>query len=155
MKGSWTDWHVDFAASSVYYTVLRGAKAFFFIRPTEGNLAAYAKCRSNASYASPASVSNQTERVGWLTCNHHTTGSGNHDHQQNVWLGDWCDEVRKVTLEAGDTMIIPTGYIHAVYTPKDSLVFGGNYLHGYNVETREYLEVSIEIVKDTSTLDLI
>ena len=26
MRGAWTDWHVDFAASSVYYTVHTGAK---------------------------------------------------------------------------------------------------------------------------------
>lgn len=25
------------------------------------------------------------------------------------------------------------GWIHAVYTPKDSLVFGGNFLHSYNI----------------------
>lgn len=27
MNGSWTDWHIDFAASSVYYTVHTGSKA--------------------------------------------------------------------------------------------------------------------------------
>lgn len=55
-KDSWTDWHVDFAASSVYYNVHTGSKVslrtllqtdpqvFFFIRPTEANLAAYAQC---------------------------------------------------------------------------------------------------------------
>lgn len=31
-------------------------------------------------------------------------------------------------------MFIPTGWIHAVYTPEDSLVFGGNFLHNYNIE---------------------
>jgi len=30
-------------------------------------------------------------------------------------------------------MLIPTGWIHAVYTPEDSLVFGGNFLHGFNI----------------------
>lgn len=30
--------------------------------------------------------------------------------------------------------MIPTGWIHAVYTPVDSLVFGGNFLHGFNIE---------------------
>lgn len=74
MKGSWTDWHVDFAASSVYYTIHSGSKVFYFIKPTDENMAAYAK---------------------W---------SGSADHQENVWLGDWVDEVRKVTLHAGDTM---------------------------------------------------
>lgn len=51
-------------------------------------------------------------------------------------------------------MIIPTGWIHAVvrlhtsspfykrnhapqYTPTDTLVFGGNFLHSYNVATRK------------------
>lgn len=42
------DWHVDFAASSVYYTVHTGSKVFFFIRPTEANLAAYARCKRRA-----------------------------------------------------------------------------------------------------------
>jgi F-box/leucine-rich repeat protein 10/11 len=74
MKDSWTDWHVDFAASSVYYSVHTGSKVFFFIRPTEANLAAYAS---------------------W---------SGSADLQASTWLPDLCDEVRKVTLTAGDTM---------------------------------------------------
>ena len=46
MKGSWTDWHVDFAASSVYYTIHTGSKVFYFIRPTEKNLKAYNECKS-------------------------------------------------------------------------------------------------------------
>jgi len=28
------------------------------------------------------------------------------------------------------------GWIHAVYTPEDSLVFGGNFLHSFNVVTQ-------------------
>jgi F-box/leucine-rich repeat protein 10/11 len=30
--------------------------------------------------------------------------------------------------------MIPTGWIHAVYTPDDSLIFGGNFLHAFNME---------------------
>ena len=26
------------------------------------------------------------------------------------------------------------GWIHAVYTPVDSLVFGGNFLHSFNID---------------------
>jgi len=102
---AWTDWHIDFAGSSVYYHVLRGAKVFYFIRPTPSNLAAYER---------------------W---------SGT-DMQSNTWLGDMVDEVTKVELTAGNTMIIPTGWIHAVYTPVDTLVFGGNFLHSYNMATQ-------------------
>ncbi|RXK37331.1 hypothetical protein M231_05397 [Tremella mesenterica] len=122
-KGAWTDWHVDFAASSVYYSIHTGSKVFvisflglgdlntndqtfFFIRPTESNLKAYA------------------------------TWSGSAELQQSTWLGNMCDEVRKVTLTQGDTMIIPAGYIHAVYTPEDAIVFGGNFLHSYDIDVQ-------------------
>ena len=37
--------------------------------------------------------------------------------QSNIWLGDMVDEVVKVTLYPGNTMIIPTGWIHAVVSP--------------------------------------
>lgn len=30
-------------------------------------------------------------------------------------------------------MIIPTGWIHAVFTPADSIVIGGNFLHGFDI----------------------
>ncbi|KAI0693879.1 Clavaminate synthase-like protein [Cytidiella melzeri] len=105
VANAWTDWHVDFAGSSVYYHILSGSKVFYFIRPTPPNLAAYER---------------------W---------SGT-EMQSHAWLGDLCDEVFKVELHAGNTMIIPTGWIHAVYTPVDTLVFGGNFLHSFNVATQ-------------------
>eukprot|EP00937_MAST-01D_sp_MAST-1D-sp2_P001170 g1170.t1 len=39
----------------------------------------------------------------------------------------WCE------LRAGETLIIPAGWLHAVYTPEDSLVFGGNFLHSFDI----------------------
>lgn len=30
-------------------------------------------------------------------------------------------------------LYVPSGWIHAVYTPEDSLVFGGNILHSFNI----------------------
>ncbi|KAK7466936.1 JmjC domain-containing histone demethylation protein 1 [Stygiomarasmius scandens] len=105
VEGAWTDWHVDFAGSSVYYHIVSGSKVFYFIKPTPANLAAY-------------------ERWSGTEVQNHT------------WLGDMVDEVMKVTLVQGNTMIIPTGWIHAVYTPVDTLVFGGNFLHSYNVTTQ-------------------
>lgn len=44
------------------------------------------------------------------------------------------DECYKLSIEAGQTLLLPTGWIHAVYTPLDSLVYGGNFLNTYNVE---------------------
>ncbi|KAM0789651.1 hypothetical protein ACM66B_000453 [Microbotryomycetes sp. NB124-2] len=106
VKRCWTDWHVDFAGSSVYYHILRGGKVFYFIRPTPENLLAYER---------------------W---------SGSQEKQENTWLGDDVDCVYKVTLQPGNTMIIPTGWPHAVFTPSDSLVIGGNFLHSLNIGTQ-------------------
>ena len=33
----------------------------------------------------------------------------------------------KIILDPGNSLLIPSGWIHAVYTPEDSLVFGGNF----------------------------
>ena len=41
--------------------------------------------------------------------------------------------VLRVVLNAGETLMIPSGWIHAVFTPKPSLVFGGNFLHSLNI----------------------
>lgn len=42
-------------------------------------------------------------------------GSGDAELQQSKWLGDMCEGgVEKIRITAGDTMIIPAGYIHAV-----------------------------------------
>ena len=38
----------------------------------------------------------------------------------------------KVAVE-GRIIVFNTGWIHAVLTPEDSLVFGGNFLHRYNI----------------------
>jgi hypothetical protein len=40
-----------------------------------------------------------------------------------------ADQCYVIELEAGSTLMIPSGWIHAVYTREDSLVFGGNFLH--------------------------
>lgn len=58
------------------------------------------------------------------------------------------DQCYKCTLRQGQTMLIPTGWIHAVYTPVDSLVFGGNFLHSLNIPIQ--LQI-YEIEKRTKT----
>ena len=54
--------------------------------------------------------------------------------QNETFLGDMVDKVYKVSVKEGQTLFIPTGWIHAVMTPKDSLVFGGNFLHSLNIQ---------------------
>ena len=54
--------------------------------------------------------------------------------QADVFFGDTVEKCSRVNIAAGQTLFIPTGWIHAVYTPADSLVFGGNFLHSFGIE---------------------
>lgn len=102
--GCFTDFHVDFGGTSVWYHVLEGKKEFLLIDPTEQHLRIYEE---------------------WLC----------QPNQSLVWFCDMIQEPPiKILLEEGQTLIIPTGWIHAVYTPQDSLVFGGNFLHGLEIK---------------------
>ncbi|CAD0107658.1 unnamed protein product [Aureobasidium uvarum] len=114
---SFTDFHIDFGGSSVYYHILRGKKTFFFIPPKPGHLKKY---------------------EDW-----------NNSHEQNfTWLPDATKECYRVDLSAGDTMLIPSGWIHAVWTPENSLVIGGNFLTRMHYST-QFRIVDIEKVIKT------
>uniref|UniRef100_A0A8D9A856 [histone H3]-dimethyl-L-lysine(36) demethylase n=1 Tax=Cacopsylla melanoneura TaxID=428564 RepID=A0A8D9A856_9HEMI len=103
VKGCYTDFHIDFGGTSVWYHILRGSKVFWLIPPTEHNIKLYEQ---------------------WVL-------SGK---QGDIFFGDTVERCGRITLTSGNTFFIPTGWIHAVYTPKDSLVFGGNFLHSYGIE---------------------
>jgi len=104
----YTDFHIDFGGSSVYYHVLHGQKTFFFIPPKKEHLKKYEEWCLSAD-------------------------------QNSTFLGDWTKECYRVDLTAGDTMLIPSGWIHAVWTPVDTLVIGGNFL------TRMHYGMQIQI----------
>ena len=55
------------------------------------------------------------------------------EHQSERFLGDET-KCFKLELTQGQTILMPSGWIHAVYTPEDSLVFGGNFLHSLAVQ---------------------
>ncbi len=54
--------------------------------------------------------------------------------QSSVFLADMVEDCQRIVLKPGWTFMLPSGWIHAVYTAKDSLVFGGNFLHSFNIE---------------------
>ncbi|GMR32093.1 hypothetical protein PMAYCL1PPCAC_02288, partial [Pristionchus mayeri] len=49
--------------------------------------------------------------------------------RDSKFFGEYVEECARVDVLQGQTMIVPSGYIHAVYTPEDSICFGGNILH--------------------------
>ncbi|XP_028271549.1 lysine (K)-specific demethylase 2Aa isoform X3 [Parambassis ranga] len=102
VEGCYTDFHIDFGGTSVWYHILRGTKVFWLIPPTPENLELY---------------------ENWVL-------SGK---QGDIFLGDRASDCQRIELKQGCTLIIPSGWIHAVYTPMDSMVFGGNFLHSFNI----------------------
>ena len=107
-----TDFHIDFGGSSVYYHILKGKKTFFFIPPEPKYLKKYEDwCMSAA--------------------------------QNYSWLGDQTKCCYRADLSEGDTMLIPSGWIHAVWTPENSLVIGGNFLTRLHYEN-QFRVVEIE-----------
>ncbi|OCL08226.1 hypothetical protein AOQ84DRAFT_45227 [Glonium stellatum] len=106
----YTDFHIDFGGSSVYYHIVKGKKTFFFIPPTKHNLKKYEEwCLSPA--------------------------------QNWTFLPHQVKECYRIDLSEGDTMLIPSGWIHAVWTPENSLVIGGNFL------TRLHYDMQIRVAE--------
>lgn len=135
VAGCYTDFHIDFGGTSVWYHIIRGRKVskidcyypdlklfrnvwqiFWLIAPTDSNLKKYEE---------------------W-------TLSGK---QSDTFFGDLVEKCGRIVLDAGNTFMIPSGWIHAVYTPVDSLVFGGNFLHSYAIEHQLRCAQIEEIIK--------
>ncbi|KAL3945395.1 MAG: hypothetical protein SGBAC_000528 [Bacillariaceae sp.] len=104
--GCYTDFHVDFGGTSVWYHVLSGSKDFCLIMPTKANLQVFEDWNCNSN-------------------------------QATIFLPNLIEDkstIIRITLKASQTMIIPSAWIHGVYTPTDSLVLGGNFLHGLDIQ---------------------
>jgi len=54
--------------------------------------------------------------------------------QSDVFFGDMVEKCGRFQIPPGGTFFIPSGWIHAVYTVQDSIVFGGNFLHSFSIE---------------------
>uniref|UniRef100_A0A8C9TKU6 [histone H3]-dimethyl-L-lysine(36) demethylase n=1 Tax=Scleropages formosus TaxID=113540 RepID=A0A8C9TKU6_SCLFO len=113
VQGCYTDFHIDFGGTSVWYHILRGGKVFWLIPPTPQNLEMY---------------------ENWVL-------SGK---QSDIFLGDKATDCQRIELKQGYTFMIPSGWIHAVYTPVDTLVFGGNFLHSFNIP----MQLHINTIED-------
>jgi hypothetical protein len=93
---------------------------FYFIPPTPENLKRYSTWSSSPRqtkvfFGNEVDICYETHVYAGILTNHL------HDNWLLICL-----------LLTGQTLLIPTGWIHAVFTPVDSLVFGGNFLHGLN-----------------------
>lgn len=113
----------DLRVSSVWYTVLHGEKWWCVVKPTEETLNAYANYHEEGD-----------KRVDFFLKRIAKTLKLEED---NPKLKDYIVWVKQTE---GQTVIIPSGWIHAVHTPIDSLAIGGNFLHGYSIQQQAEIE---------------
>jgi hypothetical protein len=165
--GSYTDFHIDFGGSSVWYHVVRGQKIFVVSPPTRQNLRVYEEwlchpdqdkiflpdlmkeraCPDMHCYSTSDAFSSASSVSTYSSASTATT----YGSSAAAALGDLADEMAffrnslqnalstnknalRFTLNEGETLVLPAGWIHAVYTPVDSLVFGGNFVHGLDMQ---------------------
>ncbi|XP_074595274.1 lysine-specific demethylase 7B-like [Brevipalpus obovatus] len=108
MRDSYTDFHIDFGGTSVWYHIVKGEKIFYLIQPTVMNLEKYKEWSTSLD---------QSEKFFPKYLDAHS-------------------QCYQLTLKEGNTLFIPSGWIHAVLTTQDSLVFGGNFLHPLSIKSQ-------------------
>lgn len=105
MKGSFSDVHIDFSSTCVFYHVKKGKKVFYVAPLTEYTWKVYQEFESG--------------------------------QRPNEWIVDVLfDHWERVEINEGETAMIPSGYLHFVWTPEDSLVIGGNFLMQQSLESQ-------------------
>ena len=102
VAGCFSDFHVEFGGTSVWYYQFKGERTFWLIPPTQEIFSLY---------------------EGWVTAG----------CQTDIFFGDLASDCQRVCLEQGQSLIIPGGWVFAVFTSKDSIAFSGNFLHSFNI----------------------
>ncbi|XP_023336351.1 jmjC domain-containing histone demethylation protein 1 [Eurytemora carolleeae] len=65
------------------------------------------------------------------------------------FFGDIAEGCCRLDLVSGNTLFIPSGWIHAVYSVKDAIAFSGSFLHSFSIENQlkvNYVEESLRVL---------
>lgn len=127
VAGAYTDFHVDFGGSAGWYHMVRGCKELVLIPPSNRTMERYETwlCLPNHGHVFfPDFV---TCRV---SVRDHSRSSPNTD-----------PGIYRISLREGESLYLPPGWIHAVYTVEDSIAFGGNFMHGSGEAMKWQLKV--------------
>lgn len=139
VKGCLTDFHIDFAATSVYYSPILGHKKFIMFPPLKRNLDIYKRwCLSsnqNDSWLPDLIPPLKPSEIKAIRADPSIPNS-------------YINNGLVVEVQKGDLLLLPSGWIHAVITLEDSLVFGGNFLNlislGSHIEAYQ-LEIDTQV----------
>jgi Cupin len=112
------DCHFDYGGLAAWFYVLKGQKDFILIEPTRNNIELYESCYD-------------AKKPG------------------NEWFctrvaRDHPDTLYRITLREGQTLVFPAGFIHAVYTPLDTIAFVGCFMYDEAASTSLYMHDNVE-----------
>lgn len=125
VAGSYTDFHIDFAGTSVYYSPLSGHKQFILIPPIHRNLEAYKKwC-----------LSDEQNNVWFPSLLKPLTLRDIEKMKSHAVPNAYLNNGFVVDILPGDLLLLPSMWIHAVYTKEDSIIIGGNFLNLLSLES--------------------
>lgn len=123
VKNCYTDFHIDFAGTSVYYSLLSGNKQFILLPPTDLNLKKYKDwC-----------LSEDQNKVWFPSTVKELSVSEFNKYKRKI---DACylNNGFVIDVQPGDLLLLPSMWIHAVHTLQDSIIIGGNYLNLLSLE---------------------
>nr|CAD7435438.1 unnamed protein product [Timema monikensis] len=123
VKGCYTDFHTEIGGSSSWYHVVRGKKlanALVVLSPTaeDGEIEIF--------WLIPPTEHNLELYEQWLVS----------EKSPSTFLGDKVEKCGRCILSPGETLLIPSGWLHAVYAQRDTLMFGGKFLHSFGIDAQ-------------------
>lgn len=148
VSGCYTDFHIDFGGTSVWYHILKGEKVFLLIPPSKKNYDAFTTWHRDELQETVffGDMVEACETVHLKAGDTMFIPSGEFRHVQCVThpmhslLAQalaisfhtvvFINEILPMSLALFHTC---PGWIHAVYTPKHSIVFGGNFLNCFSI----------------------
>ena len=107
-KDSYTEWHIDLGGTSVWYHIHRGKKIFIMVEPTDENIKHYKNWENQSETKKRKQIES---KICWR--------QGFIEYCQS--LGYDC-KPRILTLVRGSTVLIPSGWIHCVFTPEGKFI---------------------------------
>lgn len=114
MGGSSMSYHLDLWATAVFYHVQWGAKLFALAPPTVRNLELLQRWQQRGEPDSGALDGDSG------------SGSGSGSGGDELFFPQALEGASSAVLVGGSSVLIPAGWIHAVFTPLDSCVLGWN-----------------------------
>lgn len=118
MGGSSMSYHLDLWATAVFYHVQWGAKLFALAPPTVRNLELLQRWQRRGEPDSGALDGDSGGGSGG--------GSGSGSGEEELFFPQALEGASSAVLVGGSSVLIPAGWIHAVFTPLDSCVLGWN-----------------------------